>query len=79
MILSAPSSKSNPLLCAFLVSVALISSLDLRASWVDCSMVSTYSSMLMVLNLVIFGLAILYTTSSQSWVHSVKISSLKLS
>ena len=79
MTLWAPSSNNNPLLCDFVVFLALIYSLILRASWVDCSIVSTCSSILISLNLVMFGLDFLCNTSSKSSTHFVKLSSLNLS
>jgi len=77
--LSASSSNNIPLLCACAASTSLFSSLTSRASWAIYSIVSNYSSIVITLNLVILGLALLWSTSSHSWAPFVKISSSKLS
>jgi len=78
VILEGFSSNNVPLFHAFVTSVDLVSSLTLMASRDMCYIVSTYSSMVISLNLVILGLSLLWRTSSQSWVPLVKISSLNL-
>ena len=79
MSLWSSSSNNIPILCAFVAYAALFSSLSLRASWAICSIVSTCSSILIALNLVMFGLSFLCITSSQSRDYSINIWSSKLS
>jgi hypothetical protein len=66
MTLWDSSNNNIPILCPYVASTTIFSFLTLRASRSICSIISTFSSILIALNIVIFGLAFLYSTSSQS-------------